>query len=189
MDGCKLNRNRRHRRPSSPTSGPSATAASRTSLTRMIAGALAVQVLLVGMAGGQTTSSAPTDFQPAGESRPPARFLDLLNNDRVTGDWGGLRPKFESGGITLNLTLTSLYQQNAHGGVRTHHGHDITGKADTELTLDSTAMGLWKSGTLYAFSESAGNDAIDDRVGGLSSVNGDSRRQPAQGKKEETIMT
>lgn len=111
--------------------------------------------------------------QPAAETKPPARFLDVVNNDRLTGDWGGVRTMLESKGITLNLALTSIYQQNVHGGVRTHHGHDITGKADTELTLDTAAMGLWKGGTLYTFAESAWNDAIDDRVGALSTVNTD----------------
>lgn len=125
------------------------------------------------------TTSAPAQdggsavpAEPDAYPSPPARFLDFINNDRLTGDWGGVRTMLEAKGITLNLHLTSIYQHNAHGGIRTRNGHNITGKVDTELSLDTAAMGLWKGGTFYVFAESAWNDAIDDRVGGLASVNG-----------------
>ncbi|HOA72098.1 MAG TPA: carbohydrate porin [Phycisphaerae bacterium] len=82
-------------------------------------------------------------------------------------------PGFEAYGITLNLSMTSIYQQNAHGGVNTHNAHRVTGSVDTELTFDFEKMGLWKGGQLYTFVESGWQDAIDEDVGDLFGVNGD----------------
>ncbi len=108
--------------------------------------------------------------QPAETVEP---FLDVLHNKRLTGDWGGFRKDLEAKGITADLYLSSIYQQNVHGGVNTHHGHRITGSYNPEITLDTAAMGLWKGGTIYALGEGGWNDAIDDRVGDLFGVNGD----------------
>jgi porin len=124
-------------------------------------------------AGIPASGPAPSATQPAIPDKPSEPFLGILHNERLTGDWGGFRKDLEARGITLNVALNTIYQQNAHGGLDTHNAHRITGTADYELTLDTGAAGLWKSGQLYVLAESGWNDAIDDRVGDLFGVNAD----------------
>ncbi len=119
----------------------------------------------------ESQSAGQPTSQPAAEDAQPEPFLGVLSNHRITGDWGGARTALEAKGIEFNLQLTTIYQQNFHGGVRTHRGHDITGRADTELTLSTEPMGLWKGGTFYTFAESGWNDAIDDRIDDIFGVN------------------
>lgn len=106
-------------------------------------------------------------------AEPSPEPCDLLTTDRLTGDWFGARPWLGDRGIDFNMSLTSVYQQNFHGGAQTHNGHRVTGGADYELTLDFEGLGLWKGGKIYTWVESGWNDAIDDRVGGLFGVNSD----------------
>ncbi len=100
--------------------------------------------------------------------------FDVLNNERLTGDWWGARTWLEDQGIEFGLSMTSVYQHNVHGGLQTRNGHRITGSVDYELTLDFGAMGLWDGGILYVSAESDWNDGIGgDRVGSLFGVNDD----------------
>lgn len=112
------------------------------------------------------------ESQPSAETRQPEPFLDIVNNKRLTGDWGGLRNTLEDLGIEFIVELTTVYQQNFHGGLRTHRGHDVTGRAEYQLKLSTEPLGLWKGGTLYTFAEGGWNDPIDDRIGDIFGVNG-----------------
>ncbi len=123
----------------------------------------------------EATASQPTTA-PAEEAEEKRQTpFDILNNEQLTGDWWGGRTWLKKHGIEFGLSLTSIYQQNVHGGLQTHHGHEITGSADYELTLDFEAMGLWKGGTLYTGAESSWKDDIvgSDRVGSIFGTNGD----------------
>lgn len=124
------------------------------------------------LASPTTQPVAPVTRAEEEEGRPETRphFLD----DLLAGTaFPKARLDLEMKGISLNLALTSIYQQNARGGSDTHNGHRITGSVDTELQLDFERMGLWKGGDVYVLGESAWNDAIDDKVGDLFGVNGD----------------
>ncbi|HPM22970.1 MAG TPA: hypothetical protein PLP66_03645, partial [Phycisphaerae bacterium] len=54
------------------------------------------------------------------------RPFDLLQNQRLTGDWLGARRWLEERGIALDLSFTTIYQHNAHGAVQTRHGHRVS---------------------------------------------------------------
>lgn len=133
-----------------------------------------------GPASAQSSQEAPSTVpatQPVAEAESPVPadelepFLDVLHNRRLTGDWGGVRRDLEDAGIEFSLQLTSLYQHNVHGGLQTHSGHRIVGRADTELTLDLDAMDVLPGATMYVFAQSGWNDGInDDRVGSLLGV-------------------
>lgn len=119
------------------------------------------------------TGPAPAREAPA-ETETGEPFFDILNNERLTGDWGGARTTMEEKGIEIGLSMTNVYQHNARRGIQTHNGHRVTGSADYELTLDTEAMGLWQGGIVYIAAESSWNDGIDeDHVGNLFGVNGD----------------
>ena len=125
-------------------------------------------------------ATAPTSqpaSQPASqlatETRRPEPFLDILNNKRLTGDWGGFRTALEDKGLEFTFQLTSIYQQNFHGGLRTDAAHTMTGRMDYQAKLSTEPMGLWKGGTFYTYAESGWGDGIDDKIGDLFGVNGD----------------
>ncbi len=120
-------------------------------------------------AQNQAPAAATAATSESGES-----FFDVLNNDRLTGDWGGLRTSIEDGGIDFGLSMTTIYQHNAHGGIQTHNGHRITGSVDYELTFDLEMLGVCQGGIIYLLAESDWNDGIGgDRVGNLFGVNFD----------------
>ncbi len=124
-------------------------------------------------ASAQTDDAAPASA-PAAESQPsqpPASLLDLLESDRATGDWIGARAWLEEHGLEIALTLTSLYQQNAHGGRNTHHAHDVSGVYDLEFTFDTHKAGLWAGGSLYAYAAGGWKFGAGEHVGDLMGVN------------------
>lgn len=115
--------------------------------------------------GGSVTSQ-PTETEPGG----PRSFLEW---DRITGDWAGLRPKLEDGGLTIDLGLTTIYQHNAHGGLRTRNAHEVSGSYDLELTLDTQAAKLWKGGKFYAYASGSWSDGVSPFVGDRFGLNWD----------------
>jgi len=126
----------------------------------------------IGQTGPETRDEATVE-----EVREEATLevpFNILENERLTGDWWGARKWLEDKGIEFSLSLTNAYQQNFRGGLSTDNGHDLIGSADYELTLDFEKMGLWEGGILYALAESGWNDDIGlDKVGSLFAVNGD----------------
>jgi porin len=124
-------------------------------------------------------SEPPTQNEPqespvmAVEEGSGEPFFDVLHNERLTGDWAGARTWLEDTGIEFGLSLTTIYQHNAHGGLETHNGHRITGSVDWELTLDFEAMNLWNGGALYVAAESSWDEGIDEKVDNYFGVNGD----------------
>ena len=130
----------------------------------------------VSLAGRAAADIAITEDQPtiAPTADAPIPF-DPLTGERLTGDWYGGRPNMEDRGVTIDLGLTTIYQHNAHGGVRTYSAHRISGSYDLELTFDFEAMELWNGGVLYAVAEGSWDDGVSDSgyVGDLFGVNGD----------------
>lgn len=115
-------------------------------------------------------AGAPTGYQA---DEPEGAIDHLIRAIRLPHPRSDIWPGFETMGITLNLSLTSIYQQNARGGLSTRNAHRVTGSFDMELTLDTERMGLWPGGELYAYAESGWSDGIDRYVGSLFPVNGD----------------
>lgn len=115
---------------------------------------------------------AKTEAAPEAAAKPLERPFDLMNNQRLTGDWWGGRRWIEDRGIDFGLSLTTVYQHNAHGGIQTHNGHRIPGLGFYELIFDTEKLGLWKGGTIYTGASSSwGDDIGGDRVGNIYGVN------------------
>lgn len=136
-------------------------------------------ILALGCAGavaGQTPDAPDAaTTQVATEEAVLELPFDVLQNQRLTGDWLGARRWLGERGITLDLSFTTIYQHNAHGGVQTRHGHRVSASYDLELTLDFAALKLWDGGTLYVLAEGQWDDGISNAgyVGDLFGVNGD----------------
>jgi porin len=144
-----------------------------------------VYTLLGSVALATATAQTPTSAPAPAEERPSATRpaetpeaesrSDLFQNDRLTGDWTGWRPKLEDAGVFLDLSMTNVFQQNVKGGVRTRNAHRVSGSYDLELKLDFEALKLWKGGTLYAWAEGSWDSGISGHgyVGDLFGVNFD----------------
>jgi len=119
----------------------------------------------------ETAASQPVETQPASENQA----YNLLTTERLTGDWLGARTWLEDQGLTFNLGMTSIYQGNAHGGVRTHDAGRFSGSVDLEATLDLEAMKLINGGTLYVYTQGSWDDGVSGHgyPGDLLGVNGD----------------
>ena len=112
--------------------------------------------------------------QPAGKPDAAARG-GLLEWDRMTGNWGGGRTWLEEHGVTVDLGLTTIYQHNARGGVRTGGAQRVSGSYDFELILDTGGLSLWRGGMLYALARGSWDEGISKvgYVGDSFGVNGD----------------
>ncbi len=99
--------------------------------------------------------------------------FDVLHNERLTGDWWGARRWLEDHGVTIDLGLTTIYQHNAKGGLRTFNAHRVSGSYDLEMTLDTAALGLFKGGTVYAYAVGGWDWGVSEYVGDLMGVNYD----------------
>ena len=108
-----------------------------------------------------------------GEEQELETPFDVLRNERLTGDWWGARRWLEDHGVTIDLGLTTIYQHNAKGGLRTYNAHRVSGSYDLELTLDTAAMGLFKGGTVYAYATGGWDWGVSPYVGDLLGVNDD----------------
>ncbi|MEP0848580.1 MAG: carbohydrate porin [Phycisphaerae bacterium] len=115
-------------------------------------------------------ASRPADDEPAPDKAPRAWY----EAERLTGDWGGVRPWLEEHGITFDSTFSTYYQHVARGGLQTHNAHTIIGVNDFELTLDLGKMKVLPGGRLYLWGSNAWGESPSTRgwTGDLFWVNG-----------------
>lgn len=117
--------------------------------------------------------SAPVESQAAADESAGA-LAELFGGERLTGDWLGGRSALEEHGLTIDLGLTTIFQQNARGGLKTHNAHRITGSFDLEMTLDLEKLARIPGATVYAWAEMTWDEGISERyVGDLFGVNYD----------------
>jgi len=122
------------------------------------------------------SSAAQVDEESTGtEDAKSAEPYSLRSTERLTGDWGGTRTWLEEQGVEVGLSLTAIYQQNVHGGVRTRNAHRISGSYDLELTFDLDNLWGVRGGRVYIYGQGSWDDGISGRgyVGDLFGVNGD----------------
>lgn len=153
----------------------------------------AVSVVLL-LSGAAAFAAQPPENPPVDEARPTTQSVNeaqptmpptaeapaepevpdsFWNRQRLTGDWGTARTALEERGITLDLGLTSIFQQNLKGGLRTRNACRLSGSYDLELTLDFGKLKLWPGGTLYAYAEGSWDEGVSRYVGDLFGVNAD----------------
>ncbi|MBP7935784.1 MAG: carbohydrate porin [Phycisphaerae bacterium] len=118
-----------------------------------------------------SATTQPAETQPSGEDEP----YSLLTAERLIGNWGGARTRLEERGLTFSLGLTSIYQGNAHGGLRTRGADRFSGSVDLETTFDLEAMRLLQGGTLYIYTQGSWDDGVSGHghPGDYFGVNGD----------------
>ena len=86
--------------------------------------------------GNQSEVSSPS----IGVAAPMPRFGAAFD-DKLTGDWVGVRDQFTDHGITLDTQLTQFYQGVVSGGV--DRTFKYGGKVDYFLNIDGDKAQLW----------------------------------------------
>ena len=110
----------------------------------------------------------------AGEAGPEKADGGWLSWERATGDWGGARMTLDDHGIELGIGLTTVWQANHRGGLRSRPGGKLSTSWDIEATLDTEKLGLWPGGSFLIYLEGSKGIGLDERyVGSLFGVNGD----------------
>src|SRR5262245_15509822 len=86
----------------------------------------------------QHATTAADQTPPA--SPPPA--TGLLEQEELTGNWGGLRTRWKDKGVVLDSSLTQFYQGVSSGGTET--GSEYNGTAQAGLEFDFGKLAGWQ---------------------------------------------
>src|SRR6201987_5240625 len=79
--------------------------------------------------------------------KPVAAQEGLFEQDRFTGDWGGVRKQWEDAGVTFGATDVSETLSNPTGGIRQLTIYQ--GLLDLSLNLDLDKLAKWPGATFY----------------------------------------
>lgn len=143
-----------------------------------LTGLLSLASLLIGIACTEaqaqvTTQPAtwPTSAQLAAETE--SCHSSLLDRDTLTDNWLGMGRKLSEKGLSVNLGLTQVYQQNLQGGLSTHrHAGRYSGRYGLEIDADMENLANLTGGRVYALARGGWSDGIDPpSVGSLFGVN------------------
>jgi len=90
--------------------------------------------------------------------------LSVRNRDHLFGDWGGIRSRLESHGVTYDLTYTAEFFRNFDGGIE--KGSDYRGDISLAGELDTEAVGWWDNGQFFMHVQHQhGNGITENEVG------------------------
>jgi porin len=83
--------------------------------------------------------AAPTG---AAEKSAQASEADFWHREELTGDWGGVRPKWKEKGFELEASVTQFFQGVASGGVR--RDSEYNGTLQSKFKFDLGKLLDWK---------------------------------------------
>jgi porin len=97
----------------------------------------------------------------------------LCQRETLTNGFFGLNEALENNGFELALTLTTVYQQDARGGLSTHNqANRYSGRYDFELDADLEKLIGLKGGSVYMLTEGGWSEGInEDSVGSVFNTN------------------
>ena len=78
-----------------------------------------------------------------------ARNTNWLEQDTLTGNWGGYRQQLTESGVTFEAVYTADYFSNRHGGER--EGGAFLDNTDIITDVDAEKLLGWKGGRLYMY--------------------------------------
>jgi porin len=123
-----------------------------------------------------TASSQPTSSKDKAEKeQPPSTAAsspepeNIWTREELTGDWAGMRKKWEEHGVRFELSWTNFFQGVASGGLEP--GFAYGGKLTGEMTLDTTKLGWWKNGQFQVKVDNRYGDSASEFTGSLFPVN------------------
>jgi len=111
----------------------------------------------------------------AGEPPKVSEVPSLWKRQTLTNEGFGLGEKLAERGVSVNLGVTQIYQQNLRGGLSTQsRSGRYPGSYDLELELDTEKLFHLPGGTISALTEGSWSEGIDaSSVGSLFGVNDD----------------
>ncbi|MDB5296778.1 MAG: Carbohydrate-selective porin, partial [Phycisphaerales bacterium] len=119
----------------------------------------------------------PSTARNVDTGKPPAEW------QRATDDWGGVRPRLEDRGVSLNATLTADGSLALAGGAHPRSGA-YRQLFNATLTLDTERLVGLPGGTLFgSFQHQVGRDGSGSVVGdaqGFSNIDADGRTQVSE---------
>jgi len=92
-----------------------------------------------------------------------------LNETKATGDWNGIRTKWEEKGYQFELSWTNFWQGVSDGGLR--HRMNYGGKFIGGIKIDGTKAGLFKNSIIKMGGEFRYEDSATRDVGAAIPVN------------------
>jgi porin len=90
---------------------------------------------------------AVADSEVANRSEIASRSQDIWKQDKLTGDWGGLRKRLEDAGVNFEVNEQSEPWANLTGGLRT--GGTYNGLTTPSLKLDLAKLMSWKGAAFF----------------------------------------
>jgi porin len=143
--------------------------------------ALVVFVSAAGPAVGQSPAPAPlpggeaverlaatgaaTPEAPPPPPAPPPFGGPLLERQKLTGDWFGVRSDLRDHGVTWDVSSTQFYQGVTRGGLDT--GFRYGGRADYLLNVDGQKAGLWEGLFINLHAETLYGTSINSLTGSI----------------------
>jgi len=116
-------------------------------------------------------------FGSAFAEEPPngSKAPSLWERETLTNNWFGLGRELTEQGVSVNLSLTQVYQVNLRGGISTHRRSGrYAGSYDLELELDTEKFFHLPGGSFYLLAEGSWSEGLDaSSVGSLLGVNAD----------------
>lgn len=93
---------------------------------------------------------------------PHGQGESVWGRDTLTDEWFGLGRELAQTGVTVNLSLTQIFQQNLSGGTNTdvQRGH-YAGSYDLEIQADLEALAKLPGAVLFAHAEGAWTQGVD----------------------------
>lgn len=93
-----------------------------------------------------TVTARAEPVTPPPEGSQGTSDQSVWHRSRLTGDWGGARPRWEAAGVFLDLEYTMFYQGLLSG--TGSKDFEFGSRLDGFVKLDTGALGLWKGGGL-----------------------------------------
>lgn len=106
---------------------------------------LLLAIVFCGIVLGTVTARAEP-VNPPPEGSQVSSDQSVWKRSRLTGDWGGARPRWEAAGVLLDLEYTMFYQGLLSG--TGSKDFEFGSRLDGFVKLDTGALGLWKGGGL-----------------------------------------
>jgi porin len=131
-----------------------------------VLGVIMLAIILFGVGAVPTLAQSSTETKPS--SGGPYSG-DLWLRSTLTGDWGGLRNDLTAKGVTVDLSLTQIYQGIVGGGKDDNWKYG--GRGNLTVNVDTQKLGLWPGGFLTLEVEGNFNKSVNSQTGALMPVN------------------
>jgi porin len=106
------------------------------------------------------------------------------NRQRLLGDLGGARTRWEEKGFTWDLVYTGEVFMNTRGGINTSDSEEYRGDVSLFLTLDTGQAGWWQDGVFFIHLQEGHGQGITDEHAGdfqvVSNIDADDFKQVSE---------